>query len=163
LLDSGFPRPQDLVMGGRPEEEPGAEVPQKPIELILLRRLASRLSLPIGLFDANRKLVYLNEAAEKLIAARLEDLAETSQTEITDLLRPTDAHGKPIPAERMPSGLALSGRPSQHNIWLNDLQGGGHWCAVTGLPLDTQDGGAVGAMTIVWEIGDSDDAPPALP
>jgi PAS domain-containing protein len=151
-------------MTGRPEGETGADVPQKPIELILLRELASRLAMAVVLFDANRKLVYLNEAAEKLFAVRFEDLGERPQTEITDLIRPFDADGNPIPAERMPSGVALIGRRPQHTtIWMHDFQGGAHFCAVTGLPLDTQEGGAVGAMTIIWPIHDGNEAPPTVP
>jgi PAS domain-containing protein len=144
------------------EGETGAELAQKPVELILLRELASRLTMPVSLYDANRKLVYMNEAAERLMAVRFVDLGEISHAELIRLVRPLDAHGRPIPAEQMPGGIALIGRRAeQTTAWMHDVEGGAHWCAMTSMPLDTQGGAALGAMSIVWEIGHGDEAPPA--
>jgi hypothetical protein len=94
----------------------------------------------------------------------LDDVAELPYAEMIELIRPFDADGNPIPVERMPGGVALIGRRPQHTtIWMHDLQGGAHWCAVTSLPLDNQGGDSVGAMSIVWELDGSREVPPVLP
>jgi len=48
----------------------------KPIELILLRQLASRLPLPVALVDAQGVLVYFNPAGERLLAVDYAALGE---------------------------------------------------------------------------------------
>jgi PAS domain-containing protein len=148
-------------MTGLPEGDAGAVISQKSIELILLRELASRLTLPVALFDATRRLVYLNVPAEKLFAFRFEDVGEISQRAFIAKIRPTEDDGSLIPAEQMPSGVALNWRrPKHEDMWVFDARGEPHWIAVTGLPLDAQGGGVIGAMTIFWEVPDGDEPPP---
>jgi PAS domain-containing protein len=133
---------------------------QRPIELILLRELARRLAMPVTLYDADQRLVYLNPAAEALLAAGREKLEETSLDDMMDFLRPTDAYGAPIPAERMPIGVALTEERGQHgNLWIHDAQGVAHWMANTSIPLRGQGGDALGAMSIWWKVGDGLSAP----
>ena len=138
---------------------PGAQISQKPIELILLRELASRLTMAVSLCDETGTLVYLNEPAEELFAVLFDDVGEISQVDFMAMLRPADADGVPIPALELPTGLALSGRGPQHRtMWICDARGRAHLIAVTVLPLDAQGGGTIGAMTIYWEVSESDQA-----
>jgi PAS domain-containing protein len=147
-------------MTGLPEGDTGAGISQKSIELILLRELASRLALPVALFDAARRLVYLNRPAEELFAFRFAEVGEISQRAFIAMIRPTEDDGTPIPAEQMPSGVALNWRRPKHDdMWVFDTRGGAHWIVVTGLPLDAQSGGVIGAMTIFWEIPDGHQPP----
>lgn len=47
---------------------------QRPIELILLRQLASYLDMPIFVIDAQGRLVYYNEPAEPLLGVRFDEV-----------------------------------------------------------------------------------------
>jgi hypothetical protein len=137
---------------------------QKPIELILLRELAGRLSIAVSLFDATGKLVYLNESAENLLALLFDEVGEISQVEFIARLRPTNRDGAPIPVAEMPSGLAPGGwRPQHRTMLLHDARGAVHQVAVTDLPLHAHVGGAIGAMTIYWPVCNRDEVPPAVP
>ena len=46
---------------------------QQPIELILFRQLATTLAVPVFLVDERGDLVFLNEAAERLLGVRFDD------------------------------------------------------------------------------------------
>ena len=49
---------------------------QKPIELILMRQLASSLVMPIFLVDTSGTLVYYNEPAEQILGVRFDEIGE---------------------------------------------------------------------------------------
>ena len=49
---------------------------QKPIELILMRQLASTLAMPIFLVDADGTLAFYNEPAERVLGMRFEETGE---------------------------------------------------------------------------------------
>jgi PAS domain-containing protein len=133
---------------------------QRPIELILLRELARRLSTPVTLYNANWRLVYLNPAAEALFALDYEELGEITLAEAMAIMRPTDINGAPITAEHMPVGIALRQQQAQQaNIWVHDAGGVAHRVAITSIPLRGQGGGALGAMSILWKVEDGDQAP----
>jgi PAS domain-containing protein len=133
---------------------------QRPIELILLRELARRLSTPVTLYDADGRLAYLNPAAEALFAVDFEELGEISLAEAVAIIRPTDANGAPIPAEHMPIGIALGQHQArQANMWVHDQNGTAHRVANTSIPLQGQGGEALGAMSIWWKVEDGDQAP----
>jgi hypothetical protein len=152
------------MMTSLPDGRTWAQMSQKPIELILLRELASRLTMAVSLFDADGRLVYLNEPAEELFAMLFDEVGEISQVEFMAMLRPTDDDGAPIPAAQMPSGLALSGRGPQHcTMSVCDTRGGAHRIALTVLPLDAQGGGTIGAMSIFWEKPGGGEMPFAVP
>jgi PAS domain-containing protein len=133
---------------------------QRPIELILLRELARRLSTPVTLYDAGGRLAYLNRAAEVLFAVDYEELGEITLAEAVAIIRPTDTHGVPIPVEHMPTGIALGQQVAQQaNMWVHDQNGKAHRVANTSIPLRGQGGGALGAMSIWWKVEDGDQAP----
>jgi PAS domain-containing protein len=59
-------------------DQPGAPAPQLPIELVLLRQVASYLDLPVFLINAEGDLVYFNEPAEPLLGWRFDEVGELS-------------------------------------------------------------------------------------
>ncbi|HEX2221895.1 MAG TPA: PAS domain-containing protein, partial [Candidatus Limnocylindria bacterium] len=49
---------------------------QQPIELILMRHLASRLAVPVFIVDAAGDMVYFNEPAERVLGRRFNEVRE---------------------------------------------------------------------------------------
>jgi PAS domain-containing protein len=64
-----------------------------PVELILMRQLASYLATPIFLVDAGGTLVFYNEAAEGLLGRRFEDLPEMGRDEWLQAFQPHQLDG----------------------------------------------------------------------
>ena len=107
----------------------------KPIELILLRQLASRLPLPVTLVDAEGVVVYVNPYR------RLHEWIEYRH-----------ADRSPMTYEDRPLAVALDDRrPHQTTIILHGADGVPHRVEVMAIPLDGQGGSLIGAMSVFWE------------
>ena len=127
----------------------------KPIELILLRQLASRLSLPVSLVDAQGILVYINPAAERLLGLDYAALGEYPTTRFDELLDPRQPDHSPMEVRDMPILVALHDRhPQQATMILHGSDGTPHCVVTTAVPLDGQGGVLLGAMSIFWEVGE---------
>lgn len=127
-------------------------VGHKPIELILLRQLASRLAQPVTLVDAEGLVVYINAANERLLGLKQADVAEFPYRRVDELIEYRHADGSPMKYEDRPLAVALHDRrPHQTTIILHGADGVAHRVEVTAIPLDGQGGVPVGAMSIFWE------------
>ncbi|HLJ08677.1 MAG TPA: PAS domain-containing protein [Acidimicrobiia bacterium] len=124
----------------------------KPIELILLRQLASRLPLPVALADAEGNLVYFNPATERLLGFEQATLGEYPIGRFDELLDPRHPDGTPMKAQDMTIAVALHGRrPQQGRMILHGADGRPHEVVSTAVPLDGQGGTLLGSMSIFWE------------
>jgi PAS domain-containing protein len=124
----------------------------KPIELILLRQLASRLPMPVALVDAEGDLVYFNAAVERLLGLDPAKLGEYPASRFDELLDPREVDGSPMQVQNMPIVVALhERRPQQATYILHDTGGRPHRVQTTAVPLDGQGGTLLGAMSIFWE------------
>jgi PAS domain-containing protein len=127
-------------------------VSAKPIELILLRQLASRMPMPVVLVDADGVLVYFNPATERMLGYDSAEYPEFPITAFRELGDPRDADNNPLPVERMPISVALhERRPQQGTLIVHDTDGRPHRIVTTAIPLDGQGGVLLGAMSIFWE------------
>jgi PAS domain-containing protein len=127
-------------------------VGHKPIELILLRQLASRLVLPVTLVDAEGSVAYINPAAERLLSLTQTGVAEFPYRRVHELIEYRHADGSPMKYEDRPLAVALHDRrPQQSTIILHGADGVPHRVEVTAVPLDGQGGALIGAMSIFWE------------
>jgi PAS domain-containing protein len=127
----------------------------KPIELILLRQLASRLPLPVALVDAQGVLVYFNPAGERLLSLDYAALGEYPISRFGELLDPRQPDGSPMRAQDMPIAVALHERtPQQARMILHGTDGTPHHIVTTAVPLDGQGGVLLGSMSIFWEEED---------
>ena len=77
---------------------------QKPIEVILMRQLASTLAMPIFLVDAGGTLVFYNEPAERVLGMRFDETGELPPGEWATLWVPTEGDGSPLAPERLVHG-----------------------------------------------------------
>jgi PAS domain-containing protein len=127
-------------------------VGHKPIELILLRQLASRLSLPVTLVDAEGLVVYINPANERLLGVKQAAVAEFPYRRLHEWIEYRHADRSPMTYEDRPLAVALHHRrPHQTTIILHGADGVPHRVEVMAIPLDGQGGSLIGAMSIFWE------------
>jgi PAS domain-containing protein len=126
---------------------------QRPVEIVLMRQLASYLAVPILIVDRNLDLLFFNESAEPILGRRFEETGEIHRGEWNQLLRQADANGTPIPREEQPLALAIDGKqPSHGRSWLTGFDGVARAIEGIGFPLETPDTGLIGAAGIFWEV-----------
>ena len=75
---------------------------QQSVELILFRQLATSLAMPVFLVDEGGDLVFLNEAAERLLGVRLEEMDHVPFGTWTTAFRPRTPEGAVAPVEELP-------------------------------------------------------------
>ncbi len=134
-----------------PESEE-ALMPQKAVELILMRHLATYLAMPIFLVDQAGNLLFYNEPAEALLGRRYDESGEISLGEWSRMFSPTSEDGSPIPQEALPLVIALQKREAAHSaFWIRGLDGILRKIEATAFPLEGQGGRHLGAVAIFWE------------
>ena len=127
----------------------------KPIELILLRQLASRLPMPASLVDAQGIVVYFNPPTERMLGYEHAVMGEVPMSHLQDLIDPRYPDRSPMPVEQMPPAVALHDRrPQQAKMIIHGSDGVPHPIVSTTIPLDGQGGVLLGAMSIFWEDGE---------
>ena len=125
---------------------------QKPIELILMRQLASSLVMPIFLVDTSGTLVYYNEPAEQILGVRFDEIGEMPASEWTTRWEPSDVDGAPLLPERQPLTIALAqSRPAHGELWIRGIDGRRRHIHATAIPLVGVSKRLVGAAAIFWE------------
>ena len=125
---------------------------QKPIELILMRQLASSLVMPVFLVDPSGTLVYYNEPAEQILGVRFDETGEMPASEWTTRWEPSDADGAPLAPERLPLMAVLEQRrPAHGELWIQGGDGRRRHIQATAIPLVTVSDRLLGAAAIFWE------------
>jgi PAS domain-containing protein len=129
---------------------------QRPIELILLRQLASYLDMPIFVVDGEGRLVYYNEPAEPLLGVRFEEVGPMEMADWLTAFRPTDRAGVPLRADEVPLVVALDKRrPVHRELSISGLDGIPRRIGATALPLSGQGASFIGAVAIFWPEQDA--------
>jgi PAS domain-containing protein len=125
---------------------------QKPIEVILMRQLASSLAMPIFIVDEAGVLVFYNEPAERVLGMRFEETGEMPAGEWATRWDPVDSAHNPIPPEKLPLTIAVAQqRPAHGEMWLRALDGTRRHIEATAFPLIRIGDLVVGAVVIFWE------------
>jgi PAS domain-containing protein len=126
--------------------------PDTPIELILARQVASYLTLPMFLTDADGDLVFYNEPAENLLGRTFDSTGTLSLSERVQALELRDEKGSPVPFEDVPLVRALQrGQPDYQRLLMRGLDGIDRPIEATAFPLMRADGTLIGAVAIFWE------------
>lgn len=124
---------------------------QREVELILVRQLASYLTIPIFVVDPTGALIYFNEPAEELINRRFDETEELSLEDWTADLRPSLEDGSPVPHDDRPLVIALEGqRPAHRRLWISPQGGERLPIEVTAFPIVGQAGRDLGAVALFW-------------
>ena len=125
---------------------------QKPVELILMRQLASYLATPIFVVNPAGSLLFYNEPAEALLGRRYEESGEMPFEEWSTIFAPTAEDGSPLTPDALPLTIALEKHRSVHRaLRIRGLDGVTRRIEVTAFPLEGQGGRQVGAVAIFWE------------
>jgi PAS domain-containing protein len=127
-------------------------VPQQPIELILLKQLASYLTLPIFLVNPVGDLLFYNEPAEDIVGRRYEETGEMPLSVWRVLFQPESADGKPLAPETLPLVVALTERRPLHGAFdIVGLDGKRRSLSVTAIPIIGLGDRFLGAVALFWE------------
>jgi PAS domain-containing protein len=120
--------------------------------LILAKDLASRLATPVFVVDHEGSLLYFNEAAEAVLGVSYAQAGEMRGEEWAKLFAPTSEHGRPLPLEELPLGIAvLNHRPAHRTLHIQAGDGAHRHLAITAYPLFAHKDEFVGAMAVFWE------------
>ena len=123
-----------------------------PIELILVRHLASTLTIPTFLVDVEGTLVFYNEAAEGLLGRRFDEAGEMAFEDWTSAYAVRDKSGRLVRSEQIPLVRALRGsRPIHVRVDITGLDGAPRTLEVTAFPLVGQGEQRLGAVALFWE------------
>jgi len=122
------------------------------VEVILLRRLADRLLMPIIVQDAEGRLLFYNPAAEPLIGRPFAELGPIQLGDWYGAFQPTDEDGAPIKVEDHPLSVArVQQQPCYRRFLYQGLDGVKRRVDATAFPLLGQCNRHLGAVGIFWE------------
>ena len=125
---------------------------QQPIELILLRHLATRLAVPVFIVDAAGDMIYFNEPAERVLGHRYDEIRRMPFDEWTTAFQPRGGE-TPLPVNELPLVTALRrGRPAHREITITDGEGNSRRIGVSAFPVEAGAGERVGAVAMFWEL-----------
>ena len=125
---------------------------QRNLILILARNFASRLATAVFLVDAEGRVIYFNEAAERLLGQRFLEGHGMSPEEYAKLFQPTDDEGNPIPILETPLGIAITRQEPEHaRFKIRGADGVTRPIEATAFPLLAHTDERVGAIAIFWE------------
>lgn len=126
--------------------------PQRHLVLILARSFASRLATAVFLVDEQGRVIYYNEAAERLLGQRFIEGHGMTPEEYTERFRPSDDDGNPLPVSETPLGVAITRRESAHGrLVIHGADGVARPIEATAFPLLAHAGDFVGAIAFFWE------------
>lgn len=127
---------------------------QQSIELILFRQLATNLAVPVFLVDERGDLVYLNEAAERLLGIRLEELDSLPFESWTRSFAPRHSDGSMAAPDTLPLVQAITlRRPAHGPLTITGNDGVERLIEITAFPLERGRGRLIGAVAMFWEAG----------
>jgi PAS domain S-box-containing protein len=128
---------------------------QQPVEMILLRQLASYLAIPMWMMDDTGNLIYYNEAAEGLLGIRFDDVGPITSENLVGAWHVTQLDGSVLPEYDFPVMTALSKRkPAHRAIRFEGMDGVWRAVEVTALPIEGQGERFLGVLATFWEVDD---------
>lgn len=126
---------------------------QQAIELILLRQWASYLTVPLLLVDHEGVLLFFNEAAERVLGQRFEDVGDLRAEQLADLFNLQYEDGERLSPVEHPLGIALrERRPAHLRMRMRGLDGSWRLIESTSMPVEAQGSRHLGAFAMFWEV-----------
>lgn len=124
----------------------------QPIELILVRHLASSLAVPVFLVDPDGTMVFYNEAAEQVLGRRFDDAGDMPFEEWTSIFAVRDEAGEPLDINQLPLVRALrENKPNHARFGITGLDGTPRNLEVSAFPLEAEGQRHLGAVALFWE------------
>ena len=129
--------------------------PQQPVEMILLRQLASYLALPIWMMDEGGNLVYYNEPAESLLGIQFDDAGPLHAEQLAEMFRTTDLDGNPLDDDDLPVVAAFARRhPAHGQVRFCGMDGVWRDVEISAMPIEGQGQRFLGVFATFWESTD---------
>ena len=126
---------------------------QQPVEMIMLRQVASYLSVPIWMMDEAGNLVYYNEPAERLLGIEFDEVGPVHADQLGEMFRLTDLDGSPLPELDLPVVYALSKRtPAHRDVRFCGMDGIWRDVSISAIPIEGQGNRFLGVFATFWEI-----------
>jgi PAS domain-containing protein len=123
----------------------------KSLPLILARELASNLSTPMFLLDAEGNLVFCNDAAEQIIGKPFGEIGEIAAGEFGEILALADVDGAPLRRRDTPAGIAFfERRPAHMTLLATGYDGVRRTVDATAYPLFGAAGEMHGVVNVFW-------------
>lgn len=127
---------------------------QQPVEIILVRHLASCLAVPVFVVDAAGDLVYFNEPAERVVGRRFNEIRVMPFEEWTSAFAPS-MEGQAMSADELPLVVALkSSVPAHRKLDIVGGDGVERTIEATAFPLIGPEQRTIGAVAMFWESSD---------
>ncbi len=124
----------------------------QPIEIILLRQLATTLALPVWLLDPAGELIFFNEAAERVLGRRFQETEPLHVQQMLSVFNMTLSDGSAIPVTELPLAFQAALRhPLHRELGLTGFDGRVHAIEVTAFPVIGHQGVALGVVAMFWE------------
>jgi PAS domain-containing protein len=132
---------------------------QLPVELILMRQLASYLATPIFLVGAQGELLFYNEAAEGVLGYRFDEAVELPLAQwVRAFPLFSTTSGEALTIDEIPVMRALKERNPVHGSLLYERPGGERVPVLaTAIPLVGQGAKVLGAAAIFWSASPEDE------
>jgi PAS domain-containing protein len=147
------PRPGAPFRGPLDLASPGAD---RPIELLLMRQLASYLTTVIFLIGPDGSALFFNEPAERLVGLRFEEADPMTAEEWAERLQSIDETGGSIPFDERPLIVALQRQePAHRQFSIRGFDQAIHRIEGLAFPLVGLTGRQLGAVGIFWENASS--------
>ncbi|HEV3233598.1 MAG TPA: PAS domain-containing protein [Candidatus Dormibacteraeota bacterium] len=125
---------------------------QKSLILILARELAANVATPILITDPWGKMVFYNEAAEKLLGQAFRKSGELEAENWRATISPSETDGSPVPYDELPLVIALTQRKPNHRAFvITGFDGKTHLIEATSYPLIGNSDKLAGAVSIFWD------------
>lgn len=130
-------------------------MPSYEIEIILNRRLADCMALPVFITDTSGNLIYYNEPAEEVLGKQYEETGEMPVEEWSTIFKPVDEEGNAMPPEELPLVKTLKEcYPYHKTFWIESLKGKREKISVTSYPIIGRASKFLGAVAIFWASKD---------
>lgn len=127
---------------------------QQPLEMIILRQLASYLTIPMWMMDGAGDLIFYNEPAEALLGVQFDDVGPIRAGQLVGMWQVTDTDGELLPEAEFPVVAALTRQVAGHRV-LRFQARDGEWrdVEVTAIPIEGQGKRFLGVLAMFWEVG----------
>jgi PAS domain S-box-containing protein len=126
---------------------------QQPLEMIILRQLASYLTIPMWMMDASGDLIFYNEPAEELLGVRFDDVGPIRAEQLVGMWQVTDLEGELLPEVDFPVVAALTRQVAGHRaVRFQGKDGAWRAVEVTAIPIEGQGKRFLGVLATFWEV-----------
>lgn len=126
---------------------------QQPVEMILLRQVASYLTIPIWMMDSDGNLVFYNEPAEALLGIQFDEVGPVHADQLGEMFRITRVDGEPMGEMEFPVLRTLAKHVPDHGeVRYCGMDGVWRDVAVSAIPIEGQGARFMGVFATFWEI-----------